>query len=385
VRLSCVLLQCAAVLALLSCGNAQRHSFRPDEVPFSPDKLKLLKVPAGFEVTAWATGLGNVRMIAVGADGTVYVTMYDESDVLAFKDVQGRGEQQKTVARLDHVHGIAIKDGTMYLATVHDLYTAPIQKDGSLGATKKILSSFGDGGQHPRRTLGFGPDGMLYVSIGSTCNACNDQRDEKAVIWKLKPDGSGREVYSRGLRNTIGFDWHPETHELWGMDNGTDWLGDDRPREELNKLVQNGDYGWPFCVENKEVDPTYAAKPPQGTKEQFCTKTIGPELSYTAHAAPIQFIFYAASMFPNDYKGDAFVAMHGSWNRRPASGFNVLRIKFDHGKPVRIEDFLSGFLMPGGREVFGRSAGVAVTQDGALLVSDDTSGVIYRIAYKGTH
>jgi glucose/arabinose dehydrogenase len=236
-------------------------------------------------------------------------------------------------------------------------------------------------GGHDRRTVGIGPDHKLYVSIGSTCNFCADPPDENAVIWRTSLDGTGREVFARGLRNTIGFGWHPQTKEMFGMDHGVDWLGDDYPREELNKLVQGGDYGWPYCTNDRKPDTRI--KPPGGqTGQQYCAKTIPPVLGYTAHSAPLAMQFYNADMFPADYKGDAFVAFHGSWNREPAAGYEVMRVKFEKGKPVRFEPFMSGFLLPGGKTQFGRPSGLAVLKDGSLLVSDDDGGVIYRVTYK---
>jgi glucose/arabinose dehydrogenase len=284
------------------------------------------------------------------------------------------------VAKLSRVHGIAIKENTMWLATADDLYSADIRGDGSISTPKKLPVAF-HGGGHDRRTLGIGPDGMLYASIGSTCNICADPPDENAVIWRMKTDGTGREVYARGLRNTIGFDWDPQTKEMWGMDHGVDWLGDEYPPEELNKIEAGKNYGWPYCTNDKKPDTRI--KPPGGKSgEQYCAGTVSPALTYTAHTAPIAMLFYNGTMFPADYRGDAFVAMHGSWNRKPASGYEVVRIKFENGKPLRIEPFLTGFLVANGGGQFGRPAGLAVLKDGSLLVSDDDNGVIYRVTYK---
>jgi glucose/arabinose dehydrogenase len=365
------------VATLLLATHAQRsgNSFSPrSESPF-PENVKRLRVPNGFNVGVWARDLGNIRMLAVADDGTVYATRYGEGDVLALKDQNGK-VSTRTVARLGRVHGIAIKNSTMWLTTVENLYTAQIAKNGSLSAPKRLSVTFSGGG-HDRRTVAFGPDGSLYASVGSTCNICKDPPDENAVIWRVKPDGSSREVFAKGLRNTIGFDWHPETKELWGMDHGVDWLGDDYPREELNRLESGKDYGWPYCTNEQKPDTRMQAPQPN-----YCQRTVAPALTYTAHAAPIWMLFYTGSMFPAEYRNDAFVAMHGSWNRRPASGYEVVRIKFEHGKPVKFEPFLTGFLLPDGKSQFGRPAGLAVMKDGSLLVSDDDSGVIYRVTYK---
>ena len=369
-------------LVLLSACSGQRqgHSFSPDHVDFTPAQLKQLKVPPGFTVTAWATDLGHPRMLAVGEDGTVYVTREDEGDVLALRDESGKAGKPLTSIQLPRVHGIAIEGERVWLADVRSLYIAEVGSDGSFARLRKLLSNMRPGG-HDRRTLGIGPDHKLYISIGSSCNFCADPPDEQAVIWRTNLDGTGKEVFARGLRNTIGFDWQPQTKEMWGMDHGVDWLGDDYPKEELNKLVQDGNYGWPYCTNDQKPDTRI--KPPGGQDPTaYCQKTIAPVLGTTAHSAPIGMVFYNAGIFPAEYKGDAFVALHGSWNREPASGYEVVRVKFENGKPTRFEPFISGFLMPGGKTQFGRPAGLAVMKDGSLLVSDDDSGVIYRVTYK---
>jgi glucose/arabinose dehydrogenase len=369
-------------VCMSACSSQERtgHAFSPRSRSFSDAYVQQLKVPQGFAVEVWAKGVGQPRMMAVDGDGTVYVTRDDEGDVLAFKDSGGKASAPKTVAKLSRVHGIAVKGNTIWLATVDDLYSAEIRADGTISEPKKLPVNF-HGGGHDRRTLGIGPDGMLYASIGSTCNICTDPPDENAVIWRMKTDGTGHEVFARGLRNTIGFDWQPQTKQMWGMDHGVDWLGDDYPREELNKIEVGKNYGWPYCTNEKKPDTRI--KPPGGkTGEQYCAVTVAPALTYTAHSAPIAMIFYNADMFPAEYRGDAFVAMHGSWNRKPASGYEVLRIKFQDGNPVRFEPFVTGFLLANGTAQFGRPAGLAVLKDGSLLVSDDDNGVIYRVLYK---
>ena len=317
------------------------------------------------------------------ADGSVYVTRPEAGDCLLLRDTNGDGQadQQTVVARKPHLHGIAIHGNSVYFATIHEIYVAPRKPDGTLGELKQIAGNLPDGGQHANRTLGVGPDGKLYVSVGSTCNACSDPNPENATILRMNLDGSAREIFAKGLRNTIGFAWNPDSR-LFGMDHGTDWLGDDEQKEELNLIAQGGDYGWPYVYADGKVNPR--VDPPAGIDpEQHARMTSKPVLLYTPHAAPMQMVFYTGSQFPAEYRGDVFVAMRGSWNRKPPSGYEVVRIRFQNGLPTAFEPFLTGFLVQeaGAWGYFGRPVGVAVAKDGSLLVSDDANGMIYRVSY----
>lgn len=356
----------------------------PVREELTPEVLSRLQAPPGFRVSVFAQGLGAPRMLAVGDDGTVYVTRRDSGDVLALRDVGGRADgARKVVADVRGVHGVVLHGGRMYLATVKEVYVADLRPDGGVGTPRRIIADLPDGGQHPNRTIGVGPDGMLYISVGSTCNQCVETNEESAAILRASPDGARRGVFARGLRNTIGFDWHPRTGEMWGMDHGFDWRGDDLPPEELNRIQPAANYGWPFCYAAKIPDRTYAVDPHGATKEEFCALTVAPALTYTAHSAPIGLAFYRGSQFPERYRDDAFVALRGSWNREPPSGYKIVRVHFEDGKPVKVEDFVTGFLARGGQSYLARLAGVAIAKDGALLVSDDANGVIYRVAYQG--
>jgi glucose/arabinose dehydrogenase len=234
--------------------------------------------------------------------------------------------------------------------------------------------------------MAFGPDGRFYVTVGSTCNDCAERDERNATMMRGEADGRNLSIFARGLRNTIGFDWHPVTGELWGMDHGSDWRGDEQPPEELNRLVAGAHYGWPFCWGDRQVDRMTAHEPPGTTKAAFCPGTVGPALTLAAHSAPLGMLFYRGSQFPAAYQGDAFVALHGSWNRNPVSGYKVVRIRFANGQPQGVEDFLTGFLAPSGDAQIGRPCGLAQEADGSLLVGDDTNGVIYRVQYvAGAH
>ena len=382
--LSLLLVQCATAQEEL-IEEREGHRVQPRIVPATDERIGRLKAPAGFRVEVFARDLGEPRMLAVGDDGTVYVTRRKPGDVLALRDADGDGRAESVtpvVQNLPDAHGITLRDGKMYIATVRELYVADLGS-GAKGKPQKILGDIPPGGRHPNRTLGFGPDGLLYVSVGSTCNCCVEKHSESAAIFRVKPDGSGRELFASGLRNTIGFGWHPKTQQMWGMDHGSDWLGDDFPPEELNRLEAGKHYGWPFfnadnqLIELRDYPAGFDA---DGWRAKVTPYVIG----YTAHTAPLQMAFYTGEQFPAEYRNDAFVAMRGSWNRKPPAGYEVVRIRFDEsGKPQKIEPFVTGFLLDDGAAAFARLAGCAVAKDGSLLVGDDTNGVIYRIGYDG--
>ncbi|RZL31846.1 MAG: YbhB/YbcL family Raf kinase inhibitor-like protein, partial [Rubrivivax sp.] len=341
----------------------------------------------GFKVSVFARDLKNTRVMAVAPDGRLYVSRRDTGDVLMLEDRNGDGVADGAAVKvLDRAgaHGLAIHDGQLYVATVKEVFVAPLQGDGQLGEAKLIIGDLPDAGQHPNRTIAFGPDGMLYISAGSTCNACNESNPENATLLRASPDGKRRSIIASGLRNTIGFDWHPATGELWGMDHGIDFLGDEVQPEELNKIEQGKRYGWPHIWGDGGVNPQ-STPPGEVTKAQWKADSTPMVLGYTAHAAPMQMVFAkGGGMFPAEYAGDAFVTMRGSWNRKQAAGYEIVRIRFANGKPQRFEPFVTGFLTDGGRTHIARPVGLAWAKDGALLMADDANGVIYRIAYAGS-
>ena len=364
----------------------EAHVYEPVMLDVSDDLISQLQLPDGFKIQKFAEGLGKPRIMTVAEDGTVYVTRRDPGDVLMLRDTDGDGtaDMKKVVAQKSDLHGIALHGDTMYLTTVREIYTADRLPDGSLGELQQIISDLPDGGQHPNRTIAFSPDDMLYITVGSTCNACGETNDNNATILRANPDGSDRQVYATGLRNTIGFGWHPETQQLYGMDHGIDWLGDNEQKEELNRIEQGKQYGWPYIYADSKQNPQ--DDPPDGiTMAEWAKMSEEPVGLYTAHSAPMQMAFYNADQFPAEYKNNAFVAMRGSWNRKPPSGHEIVRVRFDDsGNPIAIEPFLTGFLVEmenGDYGRFARPVGVSVAQDGSLLVGDDTNGVIYRISY----
>jgi glucose/arabinose dehydrogenase/Cu/Zn superoxide dismutase len=358
----------------------------PQQLPFSEELLEQIELPEGFEIAVFAEGLNQPRMMEFGPDGTLYVTSPDANQVIGVRDSDGDWVADETftaASDLRLVHGILLHEGQMILAGEHDIWIADINDDGTFAEPETLIDDLPDGGQHPRRTIGIGPDGMLYISIGSTCNVCIEPNEEHAAMLRADLETGERELFASGLRNTIGFGWHPETGEFWGLDMGSDFRGDDQPPEELNLIEQDKHYGWPFCFGDQEADLYGPYKPVGATFEQFCANTEPPVLTYQAHASPIDFMFYEGDQFPEEYQGDGFAANRGSWNRIPAVGYEVIRVEFDNGEPVSIEPFVGSWLVEDGQAHFGRIAGLAVAEDGSLFVSDDTNGMIYRISYEG--
>lgn len=353
-----------------------------------PPDLAALTVPAGYTIGMFAENLGHPRMLTVADDGAVYVTNRDEGTVTLLRDADGdgRAETVRTVARRPGMHGIALDGRTAFLVTQKDVYIAPIAADGSFGELVRIIDDLPDTGQHSNRVVQIGPDGWLYLSVGSTCNACTEVSPESATILRVSRDGKSRTIYATGLRNTIGFDWHPRTRQLWGLDHGIDWLGDTQQVEELNRIDKGKQYGWPYIYgmggQNPQDDP-----PGDLTMDDWDRMSERASLGTDAHAAPMQMAFYRGAMFPAAEQGNAFAAFRGSWNRRDPVGYEVRRVRFDAaGNAVAIEPFVTGFITKtqgGGWGQRARLAGLAVAKDGALLFSDDENGIIYRVAYEG--
>lgn len=366
-------------------AQIEGNVFEPALVPATDARVAQLRVPAGFTIAKFADSLGKPRQLAVSAAGNVYVTDREAGTVTLLRDTNGDGkaDQKQVVATIKSVHGITINNGTMYLAAIKEVFRAPINGDGTLGGLQQLINNLPDAGQHPNRTLAIGPDGLLYITVGSTCNACADPNPENATMLRANADGSNRTVFAKGLRNTIGFGWHPQTNELYGFDHGIDWLGDEQQKEELNLIKQGAFYGWPYIYGDGNYNPHPR---PMGdtTYAQILAKTTLPVLSYEAHAAPLGMVFYTnttgSSSFPAEYVNDAFVTMRGSWNRTKPSGYNVVRVHFENGKPTRIDDFVTGFLVDNNQSQFGRPVGITTLPDGSLLFSEDNNGVIYRVS-----
>ena len=364
------------------------HVEKPIPLDWSQERMDGLALPKGFAIDVFARDVENARMMEVAEDGTLYVPRRDKGDVLMLRDTDGDGkaDQRETVAKKENMHGIEIDGDTVYLMTVNDVYRTSRAEDGTLGELELVADRFPEGGQHPNRMVQLGPDGKLYVSVGSTCNACAETNEENATITVMNTDGSDRRVFASGLRNTIGYGFEPESGALYGFDHGIDWLGDNEQHEEFNRIEDGKRYGWPYVYALSRFNPQDT--PPDSSFSDYAEGSQEPIGLHTPHAAPMQMTFYTGDAFPDEFRGDAFIAMRGSWNRQPPSGYEVLRVDFEDGKPVAMEPFVTGFLMesdesPTGWGHMGRLAGMAEGPEGSLYLSDDTGGIIYRITYEG--
>jgi glucose/arabinose dehydrogenase len=390
-------LTCATLALLRPVAQAQvleqqvyqsidAHANYPAKLKPTPDLMQQLKVPAGFHIAKFAENLEAPRILAVAPSGDVYVTRRDPlNDVLLLRDADGDGvaEVVRRVARIEHVHGIAFRGGRVYLAAIRKLYVADVLADGSFSEPQVLYSDLPDAGQHPNRTLKFSPSGHLFLSVGSTSNEAPDPNPENATMMEVSVTGGPRTIFAKGLRNTIGFDWEPTTGALWGMDHGIDWLGDLEHREELNRIVRGADYGFPYIYDNQKFNLRRNPEETTGlTWSEYAARTKPPVTGLEPHSAPMEFLFYRASQFPVAYRNQAFLALHGSWNRARPVGYSVVMISFSNGQPTGVKDFVTGFLVQDKRGQFGRPVGLAVAKDGALLISDDSGGDVYRVWYQ---
>ncbi|HJU86451.1 MAG TPA: PQQ-dependent sugar dehydrogenase [Gemmatimonadota bacterium] len=342
-----------------------------------------LRVPPGFVVSVYADEVPGARSMALSPSGIVYVGTRDRGDGNVYAvlddDEDGAAERVVTIARgLSQPNGVAWRDGSLYVAefnrivrysAIDDFVTSGRGFDDVPLAT--LVRALPATDHHEWRYIGFGPDGKLYVGLGAPCNVC-DPEAPLAGIVRMNPDGSGYETVARGVRNTVGFDWDPATGELWFTDNGRDELGDDVPSDELNAAPRAGmHFGYPFCHQGDVPDPEFGDR-------RRCAEFEPPAWKLGAHVAALGMRFYDGAMFPPEYRGRIFVAEHGSWNRSSKVGYRVVSLRMEGGRPVEEETFAEGWLQ--GDEAWGRPVDVLVMPDGALLVSDDRAGAIYRIA-----
>lgn len=349
------------------------------------EKLDLLrlKAPAGFHLAPFGQ-TPHPRMMAFSPGGVLVVTDSTEGKVVAFPDPKhtGRAERAVVVAEeLNEPHGIAFHNGKLYIAETNQVQRFDWDEAKLAASHGQVLAKLPtSGGGHSTRTLLF-HHGKMYVSAGSSCNVCQEEDPRRAAVMQFNDDGSGMKIFASGLRNAVGLAIHPGTDTIWATVNGRDRLGDDIPPDVINDLGSGGGFfGWPYCYGNRIPDPTQTK-----VGDDRCSKMVSPKVEIQAHSAPLGLAFYDGQMFPAAYHGDIFVALHGSWNRSVPTGYKVIRVRLDDkGQPKGAEDFLTGWIAPGEKRKgvwMGRPAEVAVGPDGALYVSDDDAGQIYRVTW----
>ncbi|MEO8486169.1 MAG: sorbosone dehydrogenase family protein [Betaproteobacteria bacterium] len=339
--------------------------------------LDRIKLPEGFRIELVAR-VPEARAMTWGSGGTLFVGSTSGS-VSAVTFPQGRAPIVRTVARgLREPAGVAFRDGALYVSAVSRIvrFDAIEQRLDNPPAPVLVTDRFPGDGHHGRKFIAFGPDGKLYVPVGAPCNICEPDADRYANIGRMNADGSGFEIVARGVRNTVGFDWHPRTKELWFTDNGRDMLGDDVPPCELNRLAQPGQhFGYPYCHGGTIADPEFGGK-------RACSEFVAPAQNLGPHVAPLGMRFYTGTQFPAQYRDQVFIAEHGSWNRSRKIGYRVTLVSLDaQGRAVAYQPFAEGWLR--NESAWGRPADVIVAPDGSLFVSDDRAGAIYRIRYAG--
>jgi glucose/arabinose dehydrogenase len=316
--------------------------------------------------------------MALGSEGVVFVGTRDEGRVYAIVDNDGDNRADEVIVVAEDLHvpnGVAVHQGALYVAEINRVLRFDgIETDPAHpGEPVVVNDSFPTEEHHGWKYIAFGPDDRLYVPVGAPCNVC-ERRDERfASIMRMAPDGSELEIYARGVRNTVGFDWHPQTNVLWFTDNGRDWMGDDMPPDELNRVAAKGlHFGFPYCHAGKILDPEH------GTKRS-CDEFQAPAIELGPHVAALGMSFYTGRMFPEQYRHQIFIAEHGSWNRTIPIGYRIALVRLSENRARTYDVFAQGWLRQG--RAWGRPVDVLVMPDGALLVSDDRAGAIYRIYY----
>jgi glucose/arabinose dehydrogenase len=381
IRLRHIILLVVLVIVLIGAGVLYRERTQVSSLITSRSvggtaKATNLHLPAGFQADVFYAGLGAPRFITFSPDGTLFVAERGKNSIVALPDPQhtGQAAQRIVVASgLDDPTSLAFYQGALYVGESSTITRFTIGPDYQ-ASDKKVLVSHLPVGGHATRTVLIGSDGYMYVSTGSSCNVCIETDPHRATIWQYHLDGSNGRVYARGLRNAVGMAINPWNKQTWVTNNGRDLLGDDTPPETIYALQDGGNYGWPRCHAGDIIDPDF------GTAGD-CNGVVKPLVKMQAHSAPLGLAFYNATQFPQQYHG-LFVAFHGSWNRSVPTGYKVVFVPLDAKGQVHgpVQDFITGWLQ--NSDATGRPVGLVVGPDGALYVSDDKAGIIYRVTYK---
>lgn len=374
---------CIAILFWLTSPDCNLYNFINLPAAIKPEIEginKRIKVAKGFQLSLFTRSISGARMLYATQTGDLLVSQPHQGKISLLQhdnNHDGHSDhQQVLLSNLNLPHGIAVHKGWLYVAETHAI--GRIQFNEALGQTsgsyERINTTLPTSGNHWSRTLKIGPDSRLYVSVGSSCNVCIEKHSNRATILSFKLDGSDKKVHASGLRNSVGFDWHPITGDLYATDNGRDHLGDDIPPCELNKIVAGGFYGWPYAYGNKQIDPNFGKG-----QQDLINQSISPVHHFKAHSAPLGIAFLAGDHWPKSFQNSAIVALHGSWNRTEKQGYKLVSLQWgNHNDDNTIveQDFVSGFEI--GNHVIGRPVDIATTEN-TLYFSDDYAGLIYQI------
>lgn len=372
----------AITIVLLSLHAMGCHGKKTNTTtgPASLQEVEGITLPPGFHITVFAADVPNARSLALGDKGTVFVgnRKGDKVYALVDEDMDGRSDNKYVIAEgMNMPNGVAFRNGSLYIAEVNKVWRIDNIENSLAKPGQKVLISdnFPSDGSHGWKYIAFGPDGKLYVPVGAPCNICDKRATDAryASITRMNADGTGFEVFAHGIRNTVGFAWHPQTGELWFTENGRDMMGDDIPGDELNHAPAAGmDFGYPYCHAGDIPDPDFGAG-------HDCKNYVPPVQKLAPHTAALGMKFYTGDMFPPDYKNQVFIAEHGSWNRSEPIGYRITLVKLQGNKALSYEPFAEGWLKNG--EYTGRPVDILQMPDGALLVSDDYANKVYRITY----
>jgi glucose/arabinose dehydrogenase len=348
-------------------------------MPYRGLHLDKIKLPPGFRITLYARDIPNARSMVLGREGTLFVGTRVEGKIYAVPDLDKDSKGDEVIVLAEGLYmpnGVAFREGALYAAEANRILRYDNIEERLKDSPEPVVVNDGFPGDshHGWKYIAFSPDGMLYVPVGAPCNVCVRDDRRYATIMRMKPDGAHLEIFAHGIRNTVGFDWHPETKVLWFTNNGRDWMGDDLPPDTLHRAPVKGlDFGFPYCHAGDIPDPEYG-------EMRRCGEFAGPALKLGPHVAPLGMKFYTGDMFPKKYENQILIAEHGSWNRTVPIGYRIMLVRLREQVPVSYEVFAEGWLQ--GKGAWGRPVDIIVMPDGALLVSDDRAGVIYRISYK---
>ncbi|WKD50404.1 PQQ-dependent sugar dehydrogenase [Microbulbifer spongiae] len=346
-----------------------------------------LSTAQGYSLQLFASEVPNARWLAVTRSGDVLVSQPRSGQVsllFADRNRDGRADGQRVLIEdLRRPHGLLLHEGWLYIAESDAVGRVPFDhSDARLaGSYQRIVEGLEDDG-HWTKTIDMGPDGWLYLSSGSSCNVCIEKDPRRATIMRLRPDGSDLEIFATGLRNSVGFDWSPRDGGLYATDNGRDWLGDNLPPDELNRIRQGAFYGWPYAYGDRVPDPDFGVDATPAIQEKIAT-SVPPVHTFAAHNAPLGLQFLRSAKQPADYRNAALVALHGSWNRSVKDGYKVVSLHWHQSGEIEQRDFLWGFLSKDRKTVFGRPVAIAEDTNGNIYISDDYAGAVYRLSGSG--